>query len=74
VNINSAYQPPELLYCLKNVSVQCLVVAENFKTQDYYAMVSEVIPEIPFSEPGKIQSPAAPDFKTLICMGNESRQ
>ena len=43
VNINPAYQPSELSYCLNKVGVKAVVASESFKTQDYYAILREVL-------------------------------
>ena len=50
VNINPAYQPAELKYCLNKVGVRAIVSSESFKTQDYYKMMAEIMPELPSGE------------------------
>ena len=50
VNINPAYQPSELKYCLNKVGVKAIVSSESFKTQDYYKMMAEIMPELPSGE------------------------
>ena len=50
VNINPAYQPAELKYCLNKVGVKAIVSSESFKTQDYYKMMAEIMPELPSGE------------------------
>jgi len=69
VNINSAYQAPELKYCLENVGVKCLFIAENFKTQNFYEMTCKIVTEVRSSPPGEIMSKVLPEFTTLITMG-----
>ncbi len=66
VHINPAYQTRELVYCLNKVGVKCMVVAEQFKTSNYYQMMVETCPEIEKSDPGKIQAKAAPTLTTVI--------
>eukprot|EP00095_Tigriopus_kingsejongensis_P006007 maker-scaffold245_size240363-snap-gene-1.22 protein:Tk06007 transcript:maker-scaffold245_size240363-snap-gene-1.22-mRNA-1 annotation:"hypothetical protein DAPPUDRAFT_54086" len=60
VNINPAYQPDELKYCLNLVGVKALVSAEAFKTQDYYALMNTIAPEVSGSVPGQIHMSKAP--------------
>ncbi len=54
VNINPAYQPSELRYCINKVGVRAIVSAESFKSQNYYSMLSEIAPEIPSATPGDV--------------------
>ena len=56
VNINPAYQPGELKYCLNKVGVKAVVASNTFKTQDYYSMLKEVLPEIGSSKSGTVSS------------------
>lgn len=66
VHINPAYQTRELLYCLNKVGVKCVVIAEQFKTSNYYEMMVQVCPEIESSDPGKIQAKAAPSLTSVV--------
>ncbi|TDI61564.1 MAG: AMP-binding protein [Alphaproteobacteria bacterium] len=72
VNINPAYRPQELAYCLKKVGCKALVTAAHFKTSDYIAMLNELIPELADSEPGALKSKAFPELTTLIRLGDEA--
>lgn len=54
--LNPAYQPPELEHCLQLAGIRAVIASKEFKTQDYYKMMAEVIPEISDSKPGKICS------------------
>ena len=56
VNINPAYQPGELKYCLNKVGVKAVVASKSFKTQDYYSMLKEVLPEVGSSKSGTVNS------------------
>ena len=47
VAINPAYRTHELAYVLRQSGTRMLVSATSFKTSDYFAMVSEVVPEVP---------------------------
>jgi fatty-acyl-CoA synthase len=44
VNVNPAYQTSELEYVLNQAGIRMLVAAKSFKTSDYAAMISEVLP------------------------------
>ena len=68
VNINPAYQTAELHYCLNKVGVKCLVAADSFKTQNYYQMLSTIMPEIVTSNPGSLKSDSVPSLSTVIMM------
>ena len=71
VNINPAYQPAELHYCLNKVGVKGLVAAESFKTQNYYELLSSIAPEMERSPAGGIQCPDIPSLKTVIMMSQQ---
>lgn len=72
MNVNPAYQPNELKYCLNKVGVKAIVSAESFKTQKYYDMMCEIANEIPNSEPGKIMSKEVPNLKHLIMISQNN--
>jgi fatty-acyl-CoA synthase len=70
VNINPAYQTPELQYCLTKVGVKALIAPESFKTQQYYEMVRRIAPELDSCAPGQISSKQVPDLTSLIIIGD----
>ncbi|KAL7641914.1 UNVERIFIED_CONTAM: hypothetical protein RMT77_007788 [Armadillidium vulgare] len=72
VNINPAYRPGELKYCLNKVSVKGIVCASKFKSSDYYKMLNEIAPELPSCLPGQLNSKDIPNLKTVIMMGSDS--
>ncbi len=71
VNINPAYQPGELKYCLNKVGVKAIVSSEFFKTQDYYSMLTKIAPEIPRSPQGQIESEDVPSLKHVIMLSQK---
>jgi len=71
VNINPAYQPLELKYCLNKVGVSALVAAESFKTQDYHSLLTSVVPEVGTSLPGQINSKEVPSLKHVIMISEK---
>jgi fatty-acyl-CoA synthase len=46
VTINPAYRAHELGYVLKQSDAAILVLTDNFKSSDYFAMLAEVCPEV----------------------------
>ena len=72
VNINPAYRPQELAYCLEKVGCKALVTAARFKTSDYIAMLQDLIPEAAACDPGAVKSAAFPTLTTLIRVGDEA--
>ena len=68
VNINPAYQTSELEYCLNKVGVKCLVAADSFKTQNYYEMLTRIMPEIETSKPGSLMNESVPSLCSVIMM------
>jgi fatty-acyl-CoA synthase len=66
VNINPAYQTPELQYCLTKVGVKALIAPESFKTQQYYEMIRSIAPEVDRCAPGQISSKRLPDLTSVI--------
>ncbi|XP_022241183.1 acyl-CoA synthetase family member 2, mitochondrial-like [Limulus polyphemus] len=56
VNINPAFMPSELEYCLNKTSCNALIAAESFRKQDYFQELCSIVPEITISKPGQIKS------------------
>jgi len=46
VNVNPAYRSHELAYILKQADIKVLLLTDSFKTSNYEALVSEVVPEV----------------------------
>lgn len=74
MNINPAYQAHELLYCLNKVSVRAIVSAEAFKTQKYYDIMCEIMPEIPTCNAGEVKSAAVPSLEKIIMMTDHDHE
>ncbi|XP_054754195.2 medium-chain acyl-CoA ligase ACSF2, mitochondrial-like [Lytechinus pictus] len=73
VNLNPAYQITEIEYTLKKVGVKVLIAPENFKTQHYYKMVTNLCPEMTsMIGAGKIKSKSLPDLESVIIFDSES--
>ena len=53
VNINPAYRTSELEYALNKAGVSALIVAPQFKSSNYMAMLTELAPEMASCPPGR---------------------
>ena len=71
VNVNPAYRLSELEYALKQSGCRWLICADAFKTSDYHAMLAELLPELPTSEPGELHSAALPELRGVISLGEQ---
>ncbi len=70
VNINPAYRLSELEFALKQVGIKALVTVPSFKTSDYLAMLTELMPEMPETEPGALKSGCVPSLRWIITLGD----
>lgn len=69
VNINPAYRKSELDYALRSVGCRALVMARRFKTSDYLAMISDLVPELAMAgEKGHFDSVRLPDLKHVVLL------
>ncbi|XP_076352385.1 medium-chain acyl-CoA ligase ACSF2, mitochondrial-like isoform X1 [Tachypleus tridentatus] len=68
VNINPAFMPSELEYCLNKTSCKALIAGESFRKQDYFQQLCSVVPEIISSKPGQIKSSRCPDLHTVVML------
>ncbi|MCX6044775.1 MAG: AMP-binding protein [Chloroflexi bacterium] len=71
VNINPSYRVHELQYALKQSGCTYLVIAPQFRTSDYTAMLYELAPELSSVEPGQLQTTQVPDLRLVIRLGTE---
>ncbi len=65
VNINPAYRVAELEYALNKVGCKALVMMARFKTSDYVGMLRELAPEWAHGQPGRLESRALPQLRTV---------
>ena len=72
VNINPGYRIGELEYALNKVECAGLICAAAFRTSDYVAMLSDLMPEIATSTPGQLRAARAPSLRWLICIGADA--
>jgi fatty-acyl-CoA synthase len=69
VNINPSYRLHELQYALRQSGCAWLVIAPQFKTSDYTAMVHELVPELAASRPGALRAESFPNLLGVIRLG-----
>jgi fatty-acyl-CoA synthase len=70
VNINPAYRISELDYALNKVKCKALILAEQFKTSNYLAMLRELAPELMKCKPGALVSQRLPSLRTVVVLGD----
>lgn len=73
VLLNPAYQVPEVDYCIRKVGMKALIAAEQFKTQKYHQMITELLPEMPATTtalPVKIKSKRLPSIESVVIDSN----
>ena len=69
VNINPAYRTSELEYALNKAGVSCLIVAPQFKTSNYMAMLAELAPEMATCPPGRLRAARLPALRSVVQLG-----
>jgi fatty-acyl-CoA synthase len=73
VNINPAYRAHELRYVLGQADITTLFLGDCFKTTDYFALLTEVCPELAHCPAGNLRSPACPKLCRVINIQSQSR-
>ncbi|XP_058455107.1 medium-chain acyl-CoA ligase ACSF2, mitochondrial-like [Malaya genurostris] len=73
VGINQASQLPELEYALKKVGVKALVAAERYRSQNYYEILTQLLPELVDASPAKLKSSAVPTLSSVIVDSKTSK-
>jgi len=66
VNINPAYRPRELAYAAQRSEVNGLVVIPRFRSSDYVAMLTELIPELKHNAADSIASKEFPALRRVV--------
>lgn len=72
VNVNPAYRLSELEFALNQTGVKALITVPNFKTSDYLAMLSELMPELLDSKPGMLKAKKGPSLRWVITLGEDT--
>ncbi|WP_137885689.1 AMP-binding protein [Pseudomonas sp. 2FE] len=71
VNINPAYRSSELEYALKQSGCTWLICASAFKTSDYHAMLTGLLPELAQYLPGELRSERLPELRGVVSLAAE---
>lgn len=72
VNINPAYRLSELEFALNQTGACALITVQSFKTSDYMAMLSKLMPELAGAQPGRLKSRRVPRLRWVITLGGEA--
>ncbi len=70
VTINPAYRPFELSYTIDQSDIVALFLTDTFKTSDYYAIFTEICPEIAQATQGRVSSGAFPKLRHVVALKN----
>ena len=73
VNINPAYRTSELEYALNKAGVSALIVAPQFKSSNYMAMLTELAPEMASCPPGRLHAARLPALRSVVQLGPKPR-
>lgn len=73
VNINTAYQAPELEHCLNHTECEAVILSEKFARQDYYQTLLEIVPDLERSAPGELKGPRLPFLKHVILISDSPK-
>ncbi|KAM7308211.1 medium-chain acyl-CoA ligase ACSF2, mitochondrial isoform X2 [Ixodes scapularis] len=73
VNITTECTVPELQHSLKHVDCEAVVLSEKFASQDHYAMLLEITPELKNSKPGELKSARLPRLKHVILIAEAAK-
>ena len=73
VSINPAYRRAELEYALNKTGVSVLMLAEQFKSSDYIAMIEALAPELASHKGEALSLEKLPHLNHLVHMGTGDR-
>jgi len=73
VQIDPAYQAPQLLHSISKVDIKALICAEFYKTNSFYQILRALIPELDgYPESGvEIKGSKTPSLRTLVIMSDK---
>ena len=69
VNLNPAYRSSELEFALNKVGCRALVLADQFKSSDFFGVLRMLAPEIDASAPNALASVRLPHLRCVIRLG-----
>ncbi|XP_022709761.1 uncharacterized protein LOC111272528 isoform X2 [Varroa jacobsoni] len=74
VNINPAFQTPELEYVLNLAQCKVLLIGEEkYNVQNFHCMMSELIPGLEKMVPTQLKSKRVPHLQTIINLGSDKK-
>lgn len=68
VTINPAYRPFELEYVLKQSDTAALFLVDQFKTSNYFEMLTEICPDIEKPRADRLQCAAFPQLRRVVAI------
>ncbi|MBP1464296.1 AMP-binding protein [Candidatus Chloroploca sp. M-50] len=71
VNINPSYRLHELEYALSQSGCRMLIIAPQFRTSDYAAIMYELVPELNEASPGQVQAARLPELQMVVRLGDQ---
>ncbi|GFY53776.1 medium-chain acyl-CoA ligase ACSF2, mitochondrial [Trichonephila inaurata madagascariensis] len=74
VNINPASQAPELEYSLRKVDCTALVTWDVLKTQVFYDILCQIIPDLPKNDRYKLKTSKFPNLKAVIMISEDKKE
>lgn len=66
VGLNPAYKQNEIEYCLKKAKIKAVIAPEGFRKQNYYKILTEIVPELNDSKFGDLKSRNVSELKYII--------
>lgn len=69
VALNPAYQGPEIAYCIKKVGIKAIIAPETHRTQNYYDILTKIVPEITSAVNSLVESKEFSSLKSVIIDG-----
>jgi fatty-acyl-CoA synthase len=72
VTINPAYRVSELEHSLRKSGCKALILAPEFKSSDYMAMLRTLAPELAGAQPGQLRAARLPALRHVIHLGEGS--
>jgi len=69
VNINPAYRAHEFEYALRKSGCRALILSPGHKSNDYFASLRSIAPEIDSAAPGRLSSMRLPKLEIVIRLG-----
>ncbi len=71
VTVNTSLRASEIEYLLKQSESCTLITVAGFRDVDYVKTLYDVVPELPSSEEGALNSPQLPFLRNVIYIGDE---